>query len=436
MMCPVCGIGEALALWENGSAPTECANPQHDLLKHCPDCGKLFGMDDIYCDEARCDNRELEAPPSTWADVDGGVQRRRFVRTTGWSLENHATARAEITPWNTRFSKDAGDTLISAYGRLYMDSDPNVLGCRGDGDLIEFQSARPMPWPTSIVAHSGRVAVLSRTSAYLLDATNLIDLFTLKTSSNAQIIADGYWWLMGKNGITRLKLEDAEAGLEPETIWSEPCDDALPPVRLEQGSIWIPMNDGRQVVVNLDANVTILEPLPDDEQPFGAFCTDGLAVLLSHRGESGSAIRVWKLSALVGGDGPSQPPCFWDVKLRRTWGARDKTAYVCAANGHIVHRIRLEQLTYRSNEISVAADDPLEDLILLEDKLLIRTKNGQFRTIDAETERSELWNDAWSGRSIKSWAIWGDSIVAVLPESDHCRIVKIPRQTRGFGENL
>lgn len=436
MVCPVCGTGDSIALWGQNGAPTECVNPQHDLLKHCPDCGKLFGMDENHCDQPQCDGRQLEAPPSTWADADGGVQRRRLVRTTGWAQPLGQPEQEDIVWWPMRLSREAGDTLVSAYSRLYLDSDPNVLGCRANGDRSVFPNARPAPLPTAIVAHSGRVAVLSRQRAYLLDATNLTELVTVSFSATAQIIADGFWWLIGRAGIARVSLEDAAAGLDPDLIWSEPCDTALPPVRMGQGTLWVPMQDGRHVVVSPEGEVRMLDPLPEDEEPFAAFCTEKLAVLLSRRGGSGSAVRAWSEAELMSGNSPSQEPRFWDFSLRKTWGAMGNTAYVCPAGGGRILQLRLDQLNYTSTEILLATDDPLDDMILLENKLLIRTRGGQFRVLDPETERAPLWNPMWNGGDVTSWTVWDRSIVAVLRESDHCRIVTIPCRISDIEEAL
>ena len=299
MLCPVCEGAEPIDLVQSGSRPWECLSPQPDLLKHCPDCGKLFKMSVHRCDRPGCRGIALDVPPSAWADAHGGVQRRRIVNMasgrTGEKLTN------EIVEWPIRFRADIGDTLISAYGRLYFDCDPNVHSYRGASQMVGSPfEAFPSSEPTAILAHSGYLAVLGDKNAYLLDANEPIDLARLEWSASAQMIADSEWWLVGEKGIARISLNDAVGGERPEVLVEEDFSHALAPVRIGEGQPWIMMRDGRHFVITASGEAREMPPLPADEEHFATFASQEFAVALANRSDNGGGvIRVWTILGLI-----------------------------------------------------------------------------------------------------------------------------------------
>ena len=431
MLCPVCGDPEPLDLVRGELSPWECRSPQPDLLKHCPDCGKLFKMDAHQCDRAACRGIALKAPPSTWSDAHGGVQRRRSVNVeAGREFE---APPDEITEWPMTFRADIGDTLISAYGRLYFDCDPNVQSYRGTNRMVGGPfPAFPRAEPTAIIAHSGYLAVLGDTKVFLLDANEPVDLVQLDWSASAQMIADEEWWLIGELGIARLSLNSAIAGDSPEVLLAEDFSHALPPVRLGEGQPWLMMPGGRHFVVMPSDEVRELPPLPPEENHFAAFTSNGYAVSLANRaGNAGGIARIWTISALTAGEKPELLQL--DFSLSHTWCAHGETAFLCATSGDLIQPILLDSPQYRVDALRLPQATGLQEIVWLDEnpgKLLYKTAEGLLTLLDPDpnSQLKTPWNLAWNGGRLKSWVVWGQVIVTVLETSEGCRIVTIPRK--------
>jgi len=433
MPCPVCGGEAPVDLVHEGHSPWECNNGNRDLLKHCPDCGKLFKMDQHRCDQPSCRGRELSTPPSTWSDAHGGVQRRRQV-----SADNRSTRRREnqsIEVWPAAFRADIGDTPISAYGRLYLDCDPDVHSYRWGGAPVgaPFQ-AFPRGEPTGIVAHSGYVGVLGDAEAFLLEANEPIDVARFPSSANRQMIADDDWWLIGRDGIARLALRDAVQGDTPTVLAQGDFSDALPPVRLDGGLPWIIREDGHHFVVTPADDVVELPPLPQGEAPFGAFISgDRVAVLSNRPANAGGVVYIWETSSLLAGGPAMVLPL--DFALLHTWCTFENTTYVCATSGDLIQPIRLDLPQFQADPLTLPASTRVREIVWLSaspGRILFLDSVGLFTLLDPDPSSREqtAWNGDWNGGAVKSWAVWGDAIVAVLEDADACRIVTIPRVER------
>ena len=431
MACPVCGDAELIDLVQGGLSPWECRSPRPDLLKHCPDCGKLFKMDAHRCDQPGCRGTLLEVPPSTWADAHGGVQRRRIVNVAAGRLVEDPTE--EVTVWPMILGHDIGDTLVSAYGRLYLDSDPNVQSYRGINQMVgdPFQ-AFPRAEPTAVLAHSGYLAVLGQRQTFLLDANEPVDLARLDWPAHAQMIADEDWWLIGEAGIARLSLNDAVAGKDPVVILAEDFSRALAPVRLAEGQPWLMMSDGRHFVVIPSDEVRELPQLPPEEEHFAAFASNGYAVSLANRqGNAGGVVRIWSIPGLIAGEEPET--IHLEFPLTHTWCAHDEMAFVCATSGDLIQPIRLDSPQFRVDALRLPPATGLQEIVWLDETpglLLFKTADGRFTLLDPDprSQRRTPWNIAWNGGRPKSWVVWGEAIVAVMEKPEGCRLVTIPRK--------
>ena len=433
MPCPSCGI--SVDLVHDGHSPSECASPQRDLLKHCPKCGKLFLMGEHVCDQPSCRNEKLDIPHSTWADAHGGVQRRRSIRQ---ELTASVPGTPQIVVFPDILQAEVGDTLISGYGRLYLDTDPNVRCYRDDGARAVLAGAPFEAFPrseaTALLAHSGYVGVLGEEAAFLLDANNPVPQARVEVRATAQMIADDEWWLIGAEGVRRISLLDALNDQPAALLLSGEFDDVLPPIRLENGVVWLVLPTGRHFIFDASDQLCERPALPNGEHYFAAFTSDGFAVLLSNRADNaGGVVRAWTLAGLAAGAEPETREL--DFSLLHTWCAQGNTAYVGAASGDTILQLRLEMLQFSNPPLILPPQTGLQEFVWLDESpglLLYKTRDGKFRLFDPNGSGRDLpWNSEWNGGSVKSWIVWSRNIVAIVHDTldgaEISRLVTIPR---------
>jgi hypothetical protein len=455
MRCPSCSDDTLIPLVVDGHSAFECTNSPHHLLKHCPECGKLHSMDAHTCDQRACRNAELDAPTSSWADVHGGVCRRRLVKITkGLHSNSNRSEKNAIATIAENLPNDIGDTIISAYGRLYLDNDPYISMYRPNSGGKQFpETIHPIPSDNAIAVHSGMVAVLGGTNAFLFSSEGST-LANIEITAVNQLLLNNRWWLITDRDVYTLTHDEAKS-VDPYSTLVEQFQpvfqgthlDILPPVLIDDDHIWIVNKTGEYWILNPDGVVkegnlkSCFNDNVGEIEVFGALRTsypeniqEGSLVALCRIRQSGVG-DICKLQ-ISNINKPDKHFNALEVKHRflQTW-CMSSTGIIHLVNDGELFSFNIKTEGIAPSNLTFTSTESAKSLAYLEGEsgyILAELNNGTFRIASTNGSTWRSWNPEWDtdprSRRIYSWTIWGDSIVAVIRGDDGCQLVRIPAE--------